>query len=174
MSLEERSTLSYVSEHTSAELAPSVVVDDQLTTADYAGWGRRFAAWLADGCLTWIPLFVTAATTGAVVGDPNAVGDATDELASGLIFVLGLPLIVLYHTLLRGRTPGKRVLGIAVRDESTGAGIGYGRALGRVLMTAMLWVLLYVPGILDGLWPLWDSKRQSLHDKAAGTVVVRV
>jgi uncharacterized RDD family membrane protein YckC len=26
--------------------------------------------------------------------------------------------------------------------------------------------------ILDLLWPLWDDKRQALHDKIAGTNVV--
>ena len=24
------------------------------------------------------------------------------------------------------------------------------------------------------LWPLWDSKNQTLHDKAVGTVVIRI
>ena len=28
--------------------------------------------------------------------------------------------------------------------------------------------------LLDSLWPLWDGKRQALHDKAAKTNVVRV
>jgi uncharacterized RDD family membrane protein YckC len=27
---------------------------------------------------------------------------------------------------------------------------------------------------LDVLWPLWDSRRQALHDKVARTVVVKV
>ena len=26
--------------------------------------------------------------------------------------------------------------------------------------------------LLDGLWPLWDDKRQALHDKVASTQVV--
>jgi uncharacterized RDD family membrane protein YckC len=26
--------------------------------------------------------------------------------------------------------------------------------------------------LLDGLWPLWDDKRQALHDKVAKTQVV--
>ena len=32
----------------------------------------------------------------------------------------------------------------------------------------------FVPflSLLDGLWPLWDDKRQALHDKVAGTNVV--
>jgi uncharacterized RDD family membrane protein YckC len=28
-------------------------------------------------------------------------------------------------------------------------------------------------GLLDVLWPLWDAKNQTLHDKAVGTVVLR-
>jgi uncharacterized RDD family membrane protein YckC len=28
--------------------------------------------------------------------------------------------------------------------------------------------------LLDGLWPLWDRARQALHDKIAGSVVVRL
>jgi uncharacterized RDD family membrane protein YckC len=27
--------------------------------------------------------------------------------------------------------------------------------------------------LLSDFWPLWDKKRQTLHDKAVGTVVVR-
>jgi uncharacterized RDD family membrane protein YckC len=27
--------------------------------------------------------------------------------------------------------------------------------------------------LLDVLWPLWDEKKQTLHDKAAGTFVVK-
>jgi uncharacterized RDD family membrane protein YckC len=28
--------------------------------------------------------------------------------------------------------------------------------------------------LLDALWPLWDSRKQALHDKAARTNVVRL
>ena len=47
----------------------------------------------------------------------------------------------------------------------------------------MATLLNVVPGIgsvaslfplLDGLWPLWDRKKQALHDKAAKTNVVMV
>ena len=33
--------------------------------------------------------------------------------------------------------------------------------------------LVGIFSILDSLWPLWDDKRQALHDKAARTNVVR-
>ena len=36
-----------------------------------------------------------------------------------------------------------------------------------------IYLLLVVPHYLDLLWAAWDPKRQTLHDKAAGTIVVR-
>jgi uncharacterized RDD family membrane protein YckC len=36
-----------------------------------------------------------------------------------------------------------------------------------------IYLLLVAPHYLDLLWAAWDSKHQTLHDKAAGTIVVR-
>jgi uncharacterized RDD family membrane protein YckC len=33
--------------------------------------------------------------------------------------------------------------------------------------------ILYLPLLLDFLWPIWDKKNQTLHDKFASTVVLR-
>ena len=55
---------------------------------EYAGWGPRCGAWLVDGLLTWIPLSVVASVLGAIVGDPNARGDPTDELVSASVVLL--------------------------------------------------------------------------------------
>ena len=30
----------------------------------------------------------------------------------------------------------------------------------------------FVPAFIDGLWPLWDHRRQSWHDKAVRSIVV--
>ena len=59
----------------------------------------------------------------------------------------------------------------AVRNES-GAVVGYGKAFLRSLVSLLLGYTVIV-GILDVLWPLWDAKNQTLHDKAVGTVVLR-
>jgi len=75
-----------------------------------------------------------------------------------------------------GQTFGKRVLGIAVRDAATGGAIGVQRAVLRYVVVGLFRVVLFFGlfTLLDGLWPLWDSQRQALHDKIAGSVVVRV
>jgi hypothetical protein len=38
---------------------------------------------------------------------------------------------------------------------------------------ALLVIILFIPVVIDLLWPLWDTKNQTLHDKFAKTVVVR-
>jgi uncharacterized RDD family membrane protein YckC len=38
----------------------------------------------------------------------------------------------------------------------------------------VLWVALVIPGLIDVLFPLWDPRHQTLHDKAAGSIVLRV
>jgi uncharacterized RDD family membrane protein YckC len=34
--------------------------------------------------------------------------------------------------------------------------------------------VLIIPGLLDVLWPMWDRKHQTLHDKLVGSVVVQI
>lgn len=92
---------------------------------------------------------------------------------------------LLYNGLLDGgpdgQTLGKRLLRIRVVDEATAAPIGPGRGLGRAAVPAALGLLVVVPAllpvgfllaILNGLWPLWDARRQTFHDKAVRSVVV--
>lgn len=42
------------------------------------------------------------------------------------------------------------------------------------LLIIILLLLIGLVGLLDGLWLLWDRRRQCLHDKVARTVVVEV
>ncbi len=58
-------------------------------------------------------------------------------------------------------------------DAGAGAPIGYGRALGRAVVEYLMFVVLIVPWVLDMLFPLWDPRRQTLHDKFTNTVVVK-
>ena len=148
-----------------------------------AGWGRRFAAWLLDGIFSTLLSLVGGGLAGGLVFLAIYVlagGDAT-EVAVGMAAVVGIVAALVtagcYYTYLhgneRGQTWAKRMLGIRVRDEATGGRIGYGRAFARWILPVLFWNFLYIPGILDGLWPLWDEKRQTWHDKIVRSVVVR-
>jgi uncharacterized RDD family membrane protein YckC len=95
--------------------------------------------------------------------------------------VLWLLMAGAYYAVLNGsemgQTFGKRALGIQVRD-ATGEGgtIGVGRAALRFVTVGLFRIVPFFGlfTLLDGLWPLWDPRRQALHDKIAGSVVVRV
>jgi uncharacterized RDD family membrane protein YckC len=60
----------------------------------------------------------------------------------------------------------------AVSTESGGP-IGYGRAFGRAVFEYLMAVVLFVPWIVDMLFPIWDPRNQTLHDKVTNTVVVK-
>lgn len=101
-----------------------------------------------------------------------------EQLALTLISV-GLGLV--YHVLflrLRSATPGKMICGLRVVPVDQGRSR---EALDwrTVLLRALVWV---GPGIyvwfllihvLDALFPLWQPKRQALHDLAARTQVTK-
>ncbi len=101
----------------------------------------------------------------------------------GLIF-LGLGFV--YHVgflMALQATPGKLALGLRVRLRSRPGPMPLGTVLLRWLGQFGYSILNVVPslglvfglyGLLDVLWPLWDGKKQALHDKIARTNVVRV
>jgi uncharacterized RDD family membrane protein YckC len=85
------------------------------------------------------------------------------------------PLSFLYQALMignKGGTLGNMAVGTVVVDASSGAPASQAQSWKRAAMeTAFL--LLGIPTLLDILWPLWDQQNQTLHDKVAGTVVVK-
>jgi len=141
---------------------------------ELASWGRRLAALVVDGLLLGGIVVATLVTAGIPLEDVNATILEGSSLALILIFVLPKAI---YDTAMigsRNQTFGKMALHIKVVDEADRVtSIGYLRAFRRWLSTAFLWSLFTVPGVLDHLWPLRDTRRQTFHDKFARSVVVR-
>jgi uncharacterized RDD family membrane protein YckC len=65
-------------------------------------------------------------------------------------------------------TIGKRALGLKVIN-SNGGRITFGQATGRHFGKWVSFVILFI----GFLMVLWDDKRQALHDKMAGTYIVK-
>ncbi len=151
------------------------VVPDQVPAGrELASWGRRLAALALDG------LILGVAVVSAVLLAGISLTELNDLLAQGDTLVL-LSLFVLpeaiYDTVMigsRNQTLGKMAVGIKVVGADDREPIGYVRAFRRWLSTAALWALFTVPGVVDHLWPLRDRRNQTLHDKLARSVVVRV
>ncbi|MEU3426395.1 RDD family protein [Streptomyces gardneri] len=156
-----------------------------------AGLGRRLLARLIDtvvlGALVGAAAFpfVTAALDhidGKIEAAKQSgttvqvwLLDATTSVQFGIalasLFVIG----VLYEALPTakwGRTLGKKLCGLEVRDIEAHQPPRFGAALRRWLVYSVLGLL--VIGVLNVLWCLFDRPwRQCWHDKAARTFVAR-
>jgi len=125
-----------------------------------------------------------AAEAGDVGPDPAAM--MTDLAVPFLIFTLiGLAVNFVYHVGFlkwKAATPGKLVVGLRVRLRETPGPLSWGTVLLRWLgqfgygllgFIPVLGSILSIYPVVDSLWPLWDAKKQALHDKVAKTNVVR-
>jgi uncharacterized RDD family membrane protein YckC len=138
----------------------------------YAGWGDRFVAWLIDSTIVWGTIVVLGLALRFATETRDEEGQGADLIVV-LLAILVAPLyFALLHSGDRGQTLGKRAAGIAVKDEKTRGRLSFGRSVGRAYAALILWAALCVGGILDALWPLWDSKNQALHDKAVASIVL--
>ena len=137
---------------------------DAAAVPAMAEWWRRFAALVIDVAILWIPL-----------------GIMTRSMDMGRYpgFFVGVAVGVTYFALLnggsRGQTLGKMVWAVRVRDAATGGPLGYPKAALRYLAPTFLMlipILGFFLWVADGLSPLWDRRRQAVHDKLAGSMVV--
>ena len=162
------------------------------TTADgipLASWGKRLAGWFIDGIILFVVggALSWAATPrlGQLVSDLVTAAEANDRATMTAIqgeltgptlqFSFILWLITTAYCLIfwttTAQTPGKMVVGISVRRAAEPGPLPLGTAVMRRLVPLAGQFVPFL-SLLDGLWPLWDDKRQALHDKVAGTQVV--
>jgi uncharacterized RDD family membrane protein YckC len=159
-----------------------------------AGWWWRVLARVLDGFIA-LPLYAISVVPVVAsqwddleqwvddiryAADHNTVEPPAPDLfnittAPGILLVLsGLAAYLLYEIVFlfwKQATPGKLILGLRVRRRET-PNLPASSILSRVgivLLGQFCGLFL----LLDYLWPLWDDKKQALHDKVARTNVVR-
>lgn len=152
-----------------------------------ASFGQRLVALIVDSVITGlfaIPAYVallagakenyqcssdlTETNTGAFICERPTGGTIATALVLGAIAIIAG---IVYYAVLngRGKTVGKRMMGITVVDQSTGQPIGTARGVGRYFAA----ILSGLPCYLGYFWMLWDSNSQTWHDKLTSSVVVR-
>ncbi|MDP6518775.1 MAG: RDD family protein, partial [Planctomycetota bacterium] len=139
---------------------------------EIAGGGSRFVAALLDGLLLgtlW--LLVLLGALGLAELDPTGLGRFAAGLATGGVILIAVGYQFVFQQLWNGQTPGKRALGLRVKDQ-----YGHPASKFQLLMRSLLWVVdvvAMVP-ISVGLYLIILTPRhQRLGDLAAGTVVLR-
>jgi uncharacterized RDD family membrane protein YckC len=154
----------------------------QPAPVQYAGFWRRFVAYLIDSiiisvvsCIVFIPIF-------AVLGIGIGLSGMENEEAAGFIlapligYILFAGLVLaaaewLYFALMessnRMATLGKMAIGIKVTDLS-GNRISFGRATGRYFGKILSGMIFMIGYIMAG----FTEKKQALHDMIASCLVV--
>ena len=163
-------------------------MDDPSSALKAASWWSRGKAALVDALLFMAPMLVPVAMTiaGFVVASEREATKGLDFTAATtalvvLGIVLGVGVLVWagwlfgYRQGVTGTTPGKRRQGIHLIDTASGEAPGGAKGVGRWLVPGLVGGIQGIGNIvqlIDYLWPLWDSKKQRLTDKAFGTRVV--
>ena len=160
---------------------PPVSPAPAARTVEYAGFWRRFIAYIVDRFIIGIPfsIIILAFLVPSIIAmcssppDPDQIPFAVISFVLGWLWLIALVLIahLLYFTFFESSklqaTPGKMLIGIIVTDLQ-GQRISFLRALGRNLGKVLSHMLLNIGFIMAG----FTARRQALHDLLAETLVV--
>ena len=140
-------------------------------TIIYGNFGQRFVASLIDGILIGIVNFLIGGFIGGAkiveeirnggISTMTIVGELL-ELAVGLAYCAGMESSQSQATL------GKQAMGLIVTDEN-GSRISFARATGRHFAKWISILTLFIGYLMN----TWDRRGQTLHDKIAGTLIVK-
>jgi uncharacterized RDD family membrane protein YckC len=147
---------------------------------EFAGFGARAGAVLLDAVFVFLLSFVPGLIAAliiyaAIVPDNPTDAEERDAMENGVYYgwyvVMGVTGFFYYwigNAL--GGTWGKRVLKLRVFSIDSREPIGVGRGFVRYLVSNIGTIAFG----LGWLWMLWDKNKQTWHDKAAGSIVVKV
>ncbi len=147
---------------------------DPVTGLMLAGWGRRAGQVFADVLVLVIPFWFVYSLFYEL--DGTVIGVAMALVAAGAY-------LVRLWTSKGGQTVGNRVAATRVRDAATGQRITFVKGFKRWAFVAVYCAITLAPApagnivfivalVTDCLYPLFDARKLTLHDKFAGTIVV--
>jgi uncharacterized RDD family membrane protein YckC len=153
-------------------------IADPSALAALADRGTRLGASMLDGAIfmamVYAPMMVGAMAGGAAAG---ASGDpGSNAMAAGGIVVAGLGFAVwcwltIMYERRNGQSIAKKLLGIkVVRTDGSAVSLGRLFWLRNVVNGLISIVPLY--GFVDALF-IFGESRECLHDKIAGTIVLK-
>lgn len=149
-------------------VSPDVAPGVSPARAYASFWGRAGAS-IVDTIILFAGSFVLGATLGTLIY--GIYGDVDDTTLFVVLDLIGYPLYFglywWYYT--TGWSPGRALVGILIVDEKGGRP-GARRGIGRLLMSFISTLIVGV----GYLAMLWSPTKQTWHDGAAGTYVVRV
>lgn len=133
----------------------------------YATFTERAGAWMIDSLIIWIGLSLFG----------NIFNPRPEQTFFGVMYsvqgsLMQLVLVFLYCVLqessVHQATIGKRVFNLRVTDVR-GSRLNFRKASIRHLGKFLSWIIL----LIGFFMMLWSSQRQALHDRLAGTLVLK-
>lgn len=155
-----------------------------------AGWWWRLLAYLLDAFILSVPVsllqnrFLLPAMDAytewlIAISRGGPVPPFPPELLNALVWstLASTAIWIVYRTVMvgwKGASLGQLICGMRViKDGDQSLGVpSWGVAAGRAALAMVLFSIPLV-GLINGLWPLFNDKRQTLHDLAVGTVVLK-
>ncbi len=143
----------------------------------YIGFWRRFAAFIIDVIVLGIvqaPINMVFGTSSSqVVQQGSNVSTNVNSGISGVAALISLIISILYWIVLQhklgGQTLGKKALGIKVIDAQGNVPSMMTLFLREVVGKMISSLILFIGFLMI----IWDAKKQGLHDKIAGTFVIK-
>lgn len=154
-------------------LVPGQSVPPSSVQDKYAGFWKRFAAYIIDGLILFIPILIIMLVLGVslfMTGNAEDVEEATsigESIGNLLSIVIGWLYFAIMESSSRQATVGKMALGIKVTDLN-GNRISFGRATGRHFAKLISGAILGIGYLMI----IWTEKKQGLHDMIASCLVV--
>lgn len=169
--------------------APPVATPLPRTTSaaleDYAGFWKRFGAWVIDYLILMVPITIIALSMGATdafehlmaqmhSGTATAVAVAEYSKAirpvSIIAMIIGFVYYVAFECSKLQATPGKLAVGLRVTDLN-GQRLGVGRSVARNVIRLVNVITALLPFICY-IVVAWTERKQGLHDMMARTLVL--
>jgi len=136
--------------------------------------GSRALALMIDIVAQLVVFVVLLIPVGLALTGPWADGALAGAAQIALVIVVFIGYPTIFHSLLRGRTPGKLAMGLRVVSEDGGP-ITFRQSLIRALVgTALEWpgLLLTLSWLLSLTLVTSSRRSQRIADLAAGTIVI--
>ena len=135
----------------------SIIFTDQPPVT-YGSFWERFAAMFIDGIILAIVNFLVGLL---VSGWPFFAGNV-------VTIIIGWLYYALQESGSNQATVGKRAMGLRVTDLN-GHRVSFARATGRHFGKIISAIIIFIGYFMM----IWDDRNQTLHDKMAGTLIVK-
>jgi uncharacterized RDD family membrane protein YckC len=164
-----------------AQAATTTATIDEVVEPGYAGFWIRFLAWFLDGIVLSIiiqPIIYLSGPGFEFESTKNTAGEIQSYSYSfhggdfAIATLIGMAIYVAYFTIAIGRW-GQTIGALAVSVKVVhpdGTLLSYGAACARLFGSILSYLILWI----GYLMMIWDKRKQTLHDKMVGSIVVKV